>query len=52
MRASVPVSTQVAVILYFLSDGGRITKTANAFGLAACTVLDDHVVILEAGIVK
>ncbi len=37
MRAHVTVETQVAVT-YFLSDGGRMRKTANAFGLATCTV--------------
>ena len=38
MRAPVSVEAQVAVTLYFLSDGGRMRKTANAFGLASCTV--------------
>ena len=38
MRAPVPVETQVAVTLYYLSDSGRMRKTANAFGIATCTV--------------
>ena len=38
MRSPVPVETQVAATLYFLSDRGRMRKTANAFGLACCTV--------------
>ena len=33
MRAPVSVATQVAVTLYYLSDEGRLRKTANAFGL-------------------
>ena len=32
------VEIQVTVILYFLSDCGRVRKIANAFGLASCTV--------------
>ena len=43
MRISVSVETQVAVALYFLSDGGRMKKIANSFALATCTV---------AGIIK
>eukprot|EP00112_Aurelia_sp_Birch-Aquarium-sp1_P002200 Seg1236.9 transcript_id=Seg1236.9/GoldUCD/mRNA.D3Y31 product="Protein ALP1-like" protein_id=Seg1236.9/GoldUCD/D3Y31 len=38
MRRPVAVEAQVALALYFLSDGGRMQKTANAFGLASCTV--------------
>lgn len=38
MRQPVSVETQVAVTLYYLSDEGRIRKTANAFGLARSTV--------------
>ena len=34
MRAPVDVVKQVAVTLYYLSDEGRIRKTANAFGLS------------------
>ena len=38
MRAPVSVEMQVAVTLYYLSDSGRMRKTANAFGIATCTV--------------
>ena len=38
MRVPIPVETQVAVDLYYLSDEGRMRKTANAFGIATCTV--------------
>ena len=38
MRAPVSVEMQVAVTLYYLLDSGRIRKTANAFGIATCTV--------------
>ena len=38
MRVPIPVETQVAVDLYCLSDEGRMRKTANAFGIATCTV--------------
>ena len=34
MRTAVDVVKQVAVTLYYLSDEGRIRKTANAFGLS------------------
>ena len=34
MRAAVDVVKQVAVTLYYLSDEGRMRKTANAFGLS------------------
>lgn len=38
MRKSVDVVTQVALTLYYLSDEGRLRKTANAFGLARSTI--------------
>ena len=38
MRAPVEVERQVALTLYYLSDEGRLRKTANAFGLARSTV--------------
>lgn len=38
MRASVDVAKKVACTLYYLSDEGRLRKTANAFGLARSTV--------------
>ena len=38
MRIPVSVETQVAATLCYLSDGGRMRKTANAFGLASCTI--------------
>ena len=38
MRLSVDVERQVASSLYYLSDEGRIRKTANAFGLS-CQVI-------------
>ena len=34
MRSSIDVIKQVAVTLYYLSDEGRIRKTANAFGIS------------------
>ena len=34
MRSSMDVVKQVAVTLYYLSDWGRIGKTANAFGIS------------------
>ena len=34
MRAPIEVVKQVAVTLYYLSDEGRLRKTANAFGLS------------------
>ena len=34
MRSSIDVVKQVAVTLYYLSDEGRIRKTANAFGIS------------------
>lgn len=37
MSAPAEVERQVALTLYYLSDEGRLRKTANAFGLAqAC----------------
>ena len=39
MRKPIDVEKQVAVVLYYLADEGRMTKTANAFGIAKCTVL-------------
>ena len=33
MRALVDVQRQVAMTLYYLSDEGRLQKTANAFGV-------------------
>ena len=33
MRSPVNVPKQVALTLYYLSDEGRLRKTANAFGL-------------------
>ena len=38
MRKPVDVETQVAVYLYYVSDEGRLRKTANAFGLSRITV--------------
>ena len=38
MCAPVEVERQVALTLYYLSDEGRLRKTANAFGLARATV--------------
>ena len=43
MRNPVSVETQVAVVLYYLSDEGRLRKVANAFyfpGLAVLLLLD------------
>ena len=34
MRSSIDVVKQVAITLYYLSDEGRIRKTANAFGIS------------------
>lgn len=34
MRSAVDVKKQVALTLYYLSDEGRIRKTANSFGLS------------------
>ncbi|XP_057298902.1 uncharacterized protein LOC130629642 [Hydractinia symbiolongicarpus] len=39
MRAAISVETQVALTLYYLSDEGRMRKTANAFGIGKSTVL-------------
>ena len=38
MRMPVEVERQVAVTLYYLSDEGRLRKTANAFGLSRSSV--------------
>ncbi|CAB3978951.1 Hypothetical predicted protein [Paramuricea clavata] len=38
LRTPISVEKQIAVTLYYLSDGGRMRKTANAFGIAQCTV--------------
>ncbi len=38
MRAPVAVETQVAATLYYLSDEGRLRKTANAFGLSRSVI--------------
>ena len=34
MRCPVSVETHVAVVLYYLSDEGRLRKVANAFGIS------------------
>ena len=41
MRSPISVETQVAVVLYYLSDEGRLRKVANAFGLsrASCSII-------------
>lgn len=38
MRKPIDAETQVAVTLYYLSDEGRLRKTANAFGLSRAAV--------------
>ena len=38
MREPVEVERQVAAMLYYLSDEGRLRKTANAFGLSRSSV--------------
>ena len=38
MRQPISVQKKVAVTSHYLSDGGRLRKTANAFGLAVSTV--------------
>ena len=38
LRAPISVDKQVGITLYYLSDGGRMRKTANAFGVAPSTV--------------
>ena len=38
MRTSIDVLKQVAMTLYYLSDEGRMRKTANAFGVSRQTV--------------
>lgn len=41
MRSPVSVETQVAVVLYYLSDEGRLRKVANAFGIShsSCSII-------------
>ena len=43
-RKSVSVEEQDALMLYYLPDEGRLTKTANAFGLGKSTV--SHIIRL------
>ena len=38
MRQPLSVQTQLALNLYYLSDGGRMRKTANAFGCGLCVI--------------
>ena len=38
LRTPIWVEKQIAVTLYYFSDGGRMKKTTNAFGIAQCTV--------------
>ena len=38
MRTPVDVERQVALTLYYLSDEGRLRKTANVFGLSRSCV--------------
>ena len=38
MRKPITVECQVAVTLYYLSDEGRLRKTANAFGISRSSV--------------
>ena len=38
MRSPIDTEKQVAITLYYLSDEGRLRKTANAFGVARSTV--------------
>lgn len=38
LRTPISVEKQIAVTLYYLSDGGRMRKTGNTFGIAQCTV--------------
>ena len=38
MRTPIEVERQVAATLYYLSDEGRLRKTANAFGLSRSSV--------------
>ena len=37
MRVPLPPETRVAIFLYYISDEGRLLKTANAFGISKCT---------------
>ena len=38
MRAPIDVVKKVALTIYYLSDEGRLRKTANAFGISRQTV--------------
>ena len=38
MRTPLDVERQVALTLYYLADEGRMSKTANAFGLSRSSV--------------
>ena len=38
MRKPINGEKQVAVVFYYLADEGPMRKTANAFGIAKCTV--------------
>ena len=38
MCKPINVEKQVASVLYYLADQGRMRRTANAFGIAKCTV--------------
>jgi hypothetical protein len=38
LRTPISVEKQIAVTLYYLSDGARMRKTGNTFGIAQCTV--------------
>ena len=40
MRSSIDPVKQVAIILYYLSDEGRIRKTANAFEVSRQSILN------------
>ena len=37
-RKPLSVETQVAIMLYYVADEGRMQKVANTFGIAKCTV--------------
>ena len=39
MRSPVEVERQITLTLYYLSDEGRLRKTANAFGLSRPCIL-------------
>ena len=38
MRQPISLNTQVAAVLYYLSDAGRLRKTANSFGIGKSKV--------------